>query len=57
MPKLPKTASNRQMNLLFDTIRSRDLAPAERDKAVSALAQILMQATGLVAEELSDDKR
>jgi hypothetical protein len=33
------------------------LAPAERDKIISALAQILMQAAGLSVEELEDDKR
>ena len=30
---------------------------AERDKIISALAQILMQAAGLSVEELDDDKR
>jgi hypothetical protein len=33
------------------------LAVHERDKVVLALAQILMQATGLKVEELDDDKR
>jgi hypothetical protein len=31
--------------------------PVERDKIISALAQILMQAAGLIVEELDDDKR
>ena len=30
---------------------------AERNKIISALAQILMQAAGLSVEELDDDKR
>jgi len=53
--KLPATLS-RQMNLLFDTRRSEGLASLERDKVISTLAQILMQAAGLRVEELDDDK-
>jgi hypothetical protein len=48
---------NWQMRLLFDNIKLEGLAPAERDKIISALAQILMQAAGLSVEELEDDKR
>jgi hypothetical protein len=55
--KLPATTSSRQMNLLFDTRRSEGLAAPERDKVISTLAQILMQAVGLRVEELDDDKR
>jgi hypothetical protein len=53
---LPATTSSRQMDLLFDTRRSEGLTPLERDKVVSTLAQILMQAAGLSVEELDDDK-
>jgi hypothetical protein len=45
------------MSLLFDNVRLEGLAPAEREKIVLALAQILMQAAGLAVEELDDDKR
>ena len=55
--KLPAPASGRQMNLLFDTSRLDGLGSLERDKVVSALAQILMQAAGLRVEELDDDQR
>ena len=55
--KLPATTLSRQMNLLFDTRRSEGLASLERDKVISTLAQILMQAAGLRVEELDDDKR
>ncbi len=56
--KLPEVASShRQMTLLFDRGRLEGLAVHERDKVVLALAQILMQATGLKVEELDDDKR
>jgi hypothetical protein len=54
--KLPSTIVSRQMNLLFDGKRSEGMSPAERDKVVLILAQILMQAVGLNVEELEDDK-
>jgi len=47
----------RQMNLEFEPRRLEGLDDTERNKAVSALAQILMQAAGLLVEELSDDRR
>jgi hypothetical protein len=55
--KSPATTSDRQMNLLFNTRGSEGLASPERDKVISTLAQILMQAAGLRVEELDDDKR
>jgi hypothetical protein len=55
--KSPATTSDRQMNLLFDTRGSEGLTSPERDKVISTLAQILMQAAGLRVEELDDDKR
>jgi hypothetical protein len=54
--KLLAATLSRQMNLLFDTRRSEGLASLERDKVISTLAQILMQAAGLRVEELDDDK-
>ena len=54
--KLPAPASGRQMSLLFDTSRLDGLGSLERGKVVSALAQILLQAAGVV-EELADDQR
>jgi hypothetical protein len=47
----------RQMNLAFEPRRLEGLDDTDRSKALSALAQILMQAAGLVVEELSDDRR
>ena len=55
--RLPAAAPIRQMNLLFDSGRLEGVASAERDKMISVLAQILMQAAGLSVEELDDDKR
>jgi hypothetical protein len=42
------------MNLLFDA--REGMSPAEQDRVVLILAQILMQAAGLNVEELEDDK-
>ena len=55
--ELPALASGRQMNLLFDTSRLDGLGPVDRSKAISALAQVLMQAAGVHVEELDDDRR
>ena len=55
-PKLPSTVASWQMNLLFDAKRSEGMRPAEQDRVVLILAQILMQAAGLKVEELEDDK-
>lgn len=55
--RLAPAALSRQMNLFFDARRLEGVASAERDKIVSVLAQILMQAAGLRVEELDDDRR
>ncbi len=56
-PKAPAVEPDRQLTLLFDNTKLERLGSAERDKIISALAQILMQAAGLSVEELDDDKR
>ena len=43
--------------MLFRSRRLEGVRSLERDKIISALAQILMQAAGLNVEELDDDKR
>ena len=53
--RLPAAAPSRQMNFLFDNRRLEGVASAERDKIISVLAQILMQAAGLSVEELEDN--
>ena len=55
--RLPAAAPSRQMNFLFDNSRLEGVDCAERDKIISVLAQILMQAAGLSVEELEDDQR
>lgn len=54
---MPASTFGRQMNLEFEPRRLEGLDDTERHKAASTLAQILMQAAGLVVEELSDDQR
>jgi hypothetical protein len=54
-PAIPQEP--RQLNLMFDSGRIVGLAMTERNKVALALAQILMQAAGLVVEELDDDSR
>ena len=55
--RLPAAAPIRQMNFLFESNRLEGVPSAERDKIISVLAQILMQAVGLSVEELEDDQR
>jgi len=55
--RLPATVPSRQMNLLFEDDRLEGLGAIERNKVISTLAQILMQAAGIRVEELGDDKR
>lgn len=46
----------RQLNLNFEPRLLEGLDETERQRAASMLAQILMQAAGLVVEELGDDQ-
>ncbi|MGB0084812.1 MAG: hypothetical protein WBP94_05495 [Rhodomicrobiaceae bacterium] len=53
----PAPASGRQMSLIFEPRRVDGMNDAERAKAVLTLAQILMQAAGLIVEEVGDEQR
>ena len=55
--KLPAAVPGRQMNLLFEDRRLEGLGALERNKVISTLAQILMQAAGVRVEGVDDDKR
>jgi len=52
----PTEMTRRQMNLLFDGDRLEGLEALDRDKVVTALAHLLMQALGLRVEEVDDDE-
>ncbi len=55
--KRPAAVPDRQISFLFESERLEGVSDQERDKIVAALAQILMQASGLGVEELDDDER
>jgi hypothetical protein len=52
----PVPALGRQLNLIFETRKLDGLSDKDREKAISTLARLLMQAAGLVVEELNDDQ-
>lgn len=54
--KMSALISGRQMSLVFEPRRLDGMSNTERAKAALTLAQILMQAAGLVVEELGDDQ-
>ncbi|ARQ13175.1 MULTISPECIES: hypothetical protein [Rhizobiaceae] len=49
-------ASGRQLDLIFKTRMLDGLSDKDRKKAISTLACLLMQAAGLVVEELNDEQ-
>ena len=53
----PAPTSGRQMSLMFEPLKVDGMNDMERAETTTALAQVLMQAAGLVVEELDDDQR
>jgi len=53
----PMPASGRQMSLMFEPSKVDGMKNMERAGTIATLAQILMQAAGLIVEELDDDQR
>jgi len=53
---VPTVRTSRQTRLLFDSGRLEGLEALDRDKVVTALAHILVQAAGLKVEEVDDDE-
>jgi hypothetical protein len=53
----PAPTLGRQMSLIFEPQKLEGMTETERAKATTTLAQILMQAAGLVVEEFDDDRR
>lgn len=49
-------ASGRQLDLMFKTQTLDGLIEKDRKKAILTLACLLMQAAGLVVEEVNDDQ-
>nr|WP_037471838.1 hypothetical protein [Sinorhizobium fredii] len=50
------SASGRQLDLIFKPRTFDGLSDKDRKKAISTLACLLMQAAGLVVEEINDDQ-
>ena len=53
---LPTARARRQTSLSFENNCLEGLEALDRDKVVTALAHILMQAAGLRVEEIDDDE-
>jgi hypothetical protein len=51
----PPTAP-RQLDLVLDDIRLRGMTPAERQAALRSLAHLLLEASGIATQEISDDR-
>jgi hypothetical protein len=47
---------SRQLSIAFDSIRLRGISPSDRAKALAHLANLLMQAAGVVTEERKNDE-
>ena len=52
----PAPTAGRQMNLMFEPRRVDGMNDVERAEATRTLAHLLMQAAGLVVEELGDER-
>jgi len=55
LEEAPVPPGHRQLSLMFDAQRLAGLSTVDRSKACLALAHILMQAAGLIVEELGND--
>ena len=53
----PVPISGKQMSLMFEPGKVEAMDDVERSATITTLAQILMQAAGLIVEELDDDRR
>jgi len=54
---MPMPSSSRQLSLVFEPRKVDGMSDMERAEATTTLAQLLMQAAGLIVEELDDDRR
>ena len=52
----PAPTAGRQMNLMFEPRRVDGMNDVERAETTRTLAHLLMQAAGLVVEELGDER-
>ena len=55
-PQAPPQAKPRQMSMVFESTGLRGLSTAERTKALTNLAHLLLLAAGVVVEETDDER-
>ena len=55
-PTLPPAAP-RQLSMAFDSRTLRGMSPSERSMTLARLANLLLEAAGVAAEERDDDER
>jgi hypothetical protein len=53
----PPSTTPRQLRIVLDSMRLRGMSAAERATAVARLANLLMEAAGVVAGKRDDDRR
>ena len=53
----PPSTTPRQLSMALDSATLRGMSGAERAAAVARLANLLMEAAGVAAEERDDDRR
>ena len=51
----PLTAAPRQLDLVLDDARLRDMTPTERQAALQVLSQLLLEAAGVATREARND--
>jgi len=51
----PQLPAKRQLDLVLDDERMRGMTPTERQAALLALAQLLLEAAGVAIREADDD--
>jgi hypothetical protein len=51
------SAAPRQLSILFDSARLRGMSPSDRRAALARLANLLLEAANIAAEEGDDDQR
>ncbi len=54
---VPPSPTPRQLSMALESVRVRGMSPSERSIALARLASLLMEASGLAAEEGDDDER
>jgi hypothetical protein len=52
---LSLSTASRQLDLILDDERMRGMKPTERQAALQALAQLLLEAAGVAMQEAGDD--